>query len=172
MIRTCIKCGEIYPATTEYFYYSKHCKNGIRPRCKKCVNAEHRVYCKNNKEKIAAYRRQYQRRIYKNNPEKYRLKNHKNRNPVRVRNYDLLRRYGITQEQYTQILEQQNGVCAICEKPETAKNQYGLKRLAVDHNHKTNKIRGLLCNRCNTRLMIIEDGEYLKKAQNYLDINS
>lgn len=63
------------------------------------------------------------------------------------RNNYLLRKYGITEEQYEQILEAQAGKCAIClKKPRT-------RRLAVDHNHKTGKIRGLLCSRCNHGLL-------------------
>src|SRR4030042_4253907 len=51
----------------------------------------------------------------------------------------LKNKYGMTLEEYDKILEQQNGVCKICGKI----NLNG-KRLAVDHNHKTGKIRGLL----------------------------
>lgn len=52
-------------------------------------------------------------------------------------------RYGITPEQYTILLTMQRGVCAICQKPPFR------VRLAIDHDHKTGKIRGLLCRRCN-----------------------
>lgn len=55
--------------------------------------------------------------------------------------------YGLTAEQYDDLLKLQGGKCAICRRrPKT-------KRLAVDHSHKTNEVRGLLCSRCNHDLM-------------------
>jgi len=56
-------------------------------------------------------------------------------------------------------LEAQGGHCAIC--PSTA-------RLVVDHNHKTNALRGILCHRCNVRLAAVEDLDFKNKAENYL----
>ena len=53
--------------------------------------------------------------------------------------------YGITPDDYNQLFQQQNGCCAIC-----GKHQSKLKRrLDVDHDHKSGKVRGLLCNPCN-----------------------
>lgn len=61
------------------------------------------------------------------------------------RNRTLERTFGITSEEYDIILANQNGVCAICEIPST-------RRLHVDHDHDSGKVRGLLCARCNTCL--------------------
>lgn len=58
--------------------------------------------------------------------------------------------YGLTLEQYDQMFEQQGGVCAICSERERRKRKNKTLRLCVDHNHQTNKIRGLLCSHCNT----------------------
>ena len=55
-------------------------------------------------------------------------------------------------EQYNQMALAQNGVCAICKK----ENSNGIK-LSVDHNHKTGKVRGLLCQRCNFVIGEISD---------------
>lgn len=75
-------------------------------------------------------------------------------------------RYGITDEQYQQLLAEQNFVCAICGKEERVEG----RSLAVDHDHETNLIRGLLCNRCNRALGLFnDDPELLKKAFEYLD---
>lgn len=65
--------------------------------------------------------------------------------------YHLRRNYGITREQYNWMLEVQGGVCAICRQPETTSNpaRHTVKRLAVDHDHRTGQIRGLLCSNCN-----------------------
>jgi hypothetical protein len=58
----------------------------------------------------------------------------------------------LPQEDYEEILYRQKGVCAICDKPET-----GNKRLAVDHQHGTKVIRGLLCSKCNTGIGLFND---------------
>lgn len=65
----------------------------------------------------------------------------------RQRDLYLQRTYGITAEEYDAILDHQEGRCAICLKPPKA------KRLAVDHDHRTGLVRGLLCTNCNHRLL-------------------
>lgn len=70
--------------------------------------------------------------------------------------------YGITKEQYTAMAALQNGVCLICKiKP---------KCLVIDHCHKTDKIRGLLCNLCNVGLGAFKDNsKFLIEASKYLE---
>lgn len=75
----------------------------------------------------------------------------------------LLYCYGMTLRQYEILLGAQLGGCAVCGKPPT-----GTKPLAVDHNHKTGEVRGLLCSRCNCGLGYIEHSDWLAKAVNYL----
>lgn len=89
----------------------------------------------------------------------------------RVRNYEYLSIYGITLDQYNQLAKNQNYGCAICGQPETLKHQTGvLRNLAVDHNHSTGEIRGLLCDKHNRGLGLFQDNvEYLKKAIQYLE---
>ena len=61
-------------------------------------------------------------------------------------------KYGITLEEYNILLEKQLYACAICKEPENQISWGKSKRLSVDHNHKTGKVRGLLCQKCNTTL--------------------
>lgn len=61
----------------------------------------------------------------------------------------LKKKYGISIKQYNKLLKQQKGCCAICGKTEKENKQ----RLSVDHSHKTNFVRGLLCKFCNSRLL-------------------
>lgn len=68
------------------------------------------------------------------------------------RHYGLKRYYGLSGEQYGQMLADQKGVCAICSKPETAVFNGQVKVMHVDHCHATNKIRALLCGNCNNML--------------------
>jgi len=70
------------------------------------------------------------------------------------RNKHLKREYGITLDEYNKMHDAQNGLCAMCFQPETVKSHHTgeVRYLAVDHDHNTGKIRGLLCFRCNTML--------------------
>ena len=92
-------------------------------------------------------------------------------NPDRARNYMLLRRHGITLDEYQVRLDEQKGVCAICYREETdiGNNSNKARALAVDHNHNTGEIRGLLCASCNIGLGKFGDSEeILARAVNYL----
>lgn len=82
-------------------------------------------------------------------------------NPIVVKNYVLKRRYGATVQKYNELLENQKGCCAIC------KIHYSEFERAfhIDHCHKSNKIRGLLCVNCNTALgHFKEDVNLLEQA--------
>lgn len=89
----------------------------------------------------------------------------------RVNNY-LKSRYNITYEIYEQMLKDCNYQCPICnyehkEVPEKFARKRG--RLAVDHDHTTGKVRGLLCHQCNKAIGLFrESPEVLKKAIVYL----
>lgn len=77
--------------------------------------------------------------------------------------YNRKRKLGITKENYIELLEEQKGVCSICKQTCT-------KSLAVDHDHTTGKIRGLLCNSCNRGLGYLKDSvAILKAATSYLE---
>ena len=72
--------------------------------------------------------------------------------------------YGMSRQQYAELFVAQGGRCAIClAQPRT-------KALVVDHNHKTGEVRGLLCNRCNHRVLGAshENIAILKRAIDYL----
>lgn len=80
-----------------------------------------------------------------------------------------LRKFGLTIEDYERMLLEQDGVCAICRRPETARNQHGPIRLSVDHCHKTNRVRGLLCGNCNNGIGRFKDDPLiLQSATDYL----
>lgn len=80
----------------------------------------------------------------------------------KARKYNLLRNYGITEQDYERMLIDQDGVCKICGYPPHGhgKNPES-KKLHVDHDHKTGEVRGLLCSRCNGAL-----GWYEKQKEN------
>ena len=97
--------------------------------------------------------------------DKARVKKRHEENPERTRNNDLKRNYGITLDEHTQMYGEQNGVCAVCEKPGDGK----WKKLCVDHDHKTGKVRQLLCRNCNMILgQVDDDANHLRKLTAYL----
>jgi hypothetical protein len=80
-----------------------------------------------------------------------------------VANYNLRKHYGITIKQYDELLKKQNNKCAIC-------NRESIYKLHVDHNHKSGKVRGLLCGSCNRGIGLFgESLELLQKAKEYLN---
>lgn len=75
-----------------------------------------------------------------------------------------LKRYGLTENDVSELLAKQRGVCAICKMA---------SRLCVDHCHSTGRVRGLLCDRCNRRLGVVEAIERsgtLARTLEYLDL--
>lgn len=108
------------------------------------------------------------RRYTRKNPDKVKAWGikWKTANPEKLLSSRLKCWYGITLDDFNIILVSQNGVCAICQKPETSKRT---NRLSVDHNHKTGKIRGLLCTKCNTALGLLNENiKLLEESINYL----
>jgi hypothetical protein len=86
------------------------------------------------------------------------------KDPDRHKSNDLKCKYGITLQEWTTLFEFQGKCCAICKCGES-------KTWSTDHNHSTNKIRGILCNNCNTALGLFRENatalfnaiEYLKR---------
>lgn len=96
---------------------------------------------------------------------------HRDAKPEMHRAYSLKSIYGIKLEDYARMLNEQNGVCAICGKPETKIKNGKLAMLSVDHCHNSTKVRGLLCGNCNLGIGYFQDDivrlenaiEYLKR---------
>jgi len=118
----------------------------------------------NRKKRDAEYRRRNAKSI----SEKYKRIYREWKINGKWRKYDL-KRYGITPEQYDEILAAQNCCCAICGIEESKLP----RRLFVDHDHKTGKVRGLLCSNCNFVLGYSKDDvSVLKNSITYLSINN
>ena len=144
-MKVCTKCKRDLPLSEFWGHvYGAYKK---RPRCKDCLRIENRVYDK------------------RNNKSEEKIKRRENK-PFNKREANLMRRYGIKLSAYNELLESQNGVCAICKLPPLEG-----KMLCVDHNHKTGKIRGLIHTKCNQAIAFLNDdpnacinaAEYLRK---------
>lgn len=119
------------------------------------------------KEKRSSYNKKY-RGKYKDYLKKY-YENNREKISKRSRNSAYKKKFGITIEEYDRMLISQNGVCAICNIPEISLRN---THFSVDHCHKTGKVRGLLCYKCNTTLGFVNDNtKVLKNAINYLNLS-
>lgn len=130
------------------------------------------------KERLAISRRKWRKNSlkYKENRKKFnkipRSEEKKKRQSTpeykeKIRIWQVKTRFGLTKEQYLELYAKQNYCCAICGKHEKDNKQ----RLAIDHNHITNTIRGLLCSKCNSLLGYVnEDIKILENAIKYLEI--
>lgn len=138
-------------------------KRRDRRRLRKLDLERHEV----DKEKARVYR--VANRVAIAAKDKLRKKEFYDRNSIRVldRALDnrLKRLYGITRDDYNHILLSQDGGCAICGKQSPPRRG----RLAVDHDHVTGQIRGLLCSKCNQAIgLLSEQPALLRKAAQYL----
>lgn len=127
-----------------------------------------KIRYQNNSDKIKLKSRLWR----KNNLEKAKLinKTWRKNNPKKIKELKL-KKYGITVDQYNEMLVSQNGVCAICLKYETdTDNRSGkIRALAVDHNHITGEVRQLLCGSCNKAIGLLQDNPLLvKNVADYL----
>lgn len=142
-MRECRVCNKHLPLTS----FHRSGNRGYRTDCKDCRNNHRRQFRQENKHIF----------FEKENTPEFKAKS---------KAKSLKRNYGITSDQFDQLNTIQQGLCAICNKPENHKHK---KHLSVDHNHKTGKVRGLLCHSCNVVLGLIkEDLGILESIKQYL----
>lgn len=161
----CTKCKEDKPESD--FYRRSSTKKGYTSHCKKCCS----VWAAENQELVKKARQKWLDSNYdkaKESKKKYKISN-REKLKSDYRTWRLKNQYGITDEDYSRMLEQQNGVCIICGKPEIRVQHGKVQPLTIDHNHETGKIRGLLCFKCNTAIgKLNDDVALLERAILYL----
>ena len=150
--------------------------------CKKCGGTER--YLSGNKPCVQCARKNSQRRWNEGKTAEWRQNKKEQVNASNRKAYNSLsddqkkirnRRqqvalYGLTLEQYDALLTEQNGVCAICKKSETASIK---KNMCIDHDHKTGKVRQLLCDKCNRGIGYFNESiDVLEQAVLYLKKHS
>jgi hypothetical protein len=147
---------------------------------------QRRAWREANKERTAAYNKKWraenaekckeysrQRALSGKGAASSKASYHRHRDSIRARvnarayGYVLMRKYGLSREQYEALLLAQDGRCAICSSTRSAK-----RRLAVDHDHETGAVRALLCVPCNAGLGGFGDrADLLEKAALYLRLH-
>lgn len=179
--KTCTRCNQTKPLTE--FAIKAERKDGRATICKSCLAAYRRKKYQEQEEPvpIPEIKRCPQcqqikpasdfRKDKLNGLSSWCISCFKNRynTPDANRKHTLKRAYGLSVEQFEQMRLDQNGLCAICHQ----EPPHGRQGLVVDHDHKTGKVRGLLCNSCNRLLGSFEDGlinnaEFAQDAQRYL----
>jgi hypothetical protein len=134
-MKTCRGCGESRPLAD--FGADRRNKDGLMAVCRPCQNAR----------SLASKRRIPRDQLAE-----------------RERRTQLKMRYGTTPEEYEAMERAQDGVCAICYRPNPG------RRMAVDHDHRTGRVRGLLCDPCNLGIGKLGDNsDRLRAAAMYLD---
>lgn len=93
-------------------------------------------------------------------PKKYRALRKEVKRRAARRGYHIQKRYGISMMDYMDMLTKQDNACAICKKP-SGLTVSGRPSLYVDHDHKTGKVRGLLCARCNMLMSFLDQDNWV-----------
>lgn len=185
--QVCTKCN--IEQSIKEFRRDQHNPTGHHVHCRKCFNNYQKEYRARNKSSINSYANNYYKenaeRIKKmrilrkqgKSTEKYHSKNKSfsensyykrlGWKKTRERSWKQRGIIGMTYDLYEDMLKNQDNKCAICKLEHS-----NLKKLHVDHCHKTGKVRGLLCNNCNNGLGKLGDSvENLELAIQYLKQN-
>lgn len=141
-VKKCRICGRELPVS--YFYKRNSSRDGYRGECKECHANKSKAY----------------------------YNSHKAEHRVVSRRYSIKKNYGLTEDEFSALYESQGGKCAICGKSLTKVGKEKSKVANIDHDHKTGKVRGILCQGCNLGLGGFRDNpEYLLSALFYLNKN-
>jgi hypothetical protein len=158
-MKRCARCGE-WKDEPEFYSVTQRGVTRLRAICKDCLKAqlrdrsvdpkpegrictqcgEYKLLTDFHKHKITRYGVEPMCKVCR----LHKRREYSRKYPERVRNSDLKANYGITLDDYHEMVRRQDGKCAICGKAETP--------LKVDHNHHTGKVRGLLCHLCNAMI--------------------
>lgn len=165
--KVCIYCETEKPAADfhSHRYTTRTGRESVRLNsgCRECHNRRVKDGKRSNRDRVRERQREYRRK----NADKIRERNlaYRRANPRRHAGDNLKYKYGLTVEQYESMVVAQGGVCAACGRPPSGST----KKLRVDHNHKTGKVRDLLCHNCNVSLGLLgEDIQIIRSLILYL----
>lgn len=139
--RTCTKCLVTKPVELFHWVNAKQARR--RAICKPCHNEASLTYTRTRPEYVMGYER----------------------------NVRMGGKFGLASGEYDALSDAQNHLCAICRRPETARRKHTTLSLAVDHDHATGRVRGLLCRNCNIGIGLFSDDPVkLRAAALYLEM--
>lgn len=147
------------------FHKRSNRPDGLHIRCKDCFRL---IDQPKRLQYVKRYAEKNREKIRKSALNKYR-KSQQNTNEHKelIFKRNLKKLYGLSLEQYNSLLKQQKGLCKICRRVNT-----NGRRLSVDHNHITRKVRGLLCGPCNVAIGMLQDSpSRLQTVIKYLEQN-
>lgn len=165
--KVCKDCGSEKSVSEFYTTYGRYRYS----RCKPCWNKSRKSYSRDyskkwrqeNKEKLKAKRKQYyevnKEHIIKKADE-WRKASNLNQQKATFSSSRATHGYNLTWNEYQELIAKQKGEYVLCSRRP--------KKLFVDHDHFTGKVRGLLCPRCNQCLAAVEDDKLLKRMLQYL----
>ena len=140
--KTCRKCGARKPLSDFHKNRSERA-DGLQPWCKACSTATSYSYRHSEKGRVRVMLSRFN---------------------------NALKKYSLSEIEYNHMLAAQDYVCAICARPERHVVRGATKRLAVDHCHRTGKVRGLLCAHCNQAIGRLDDNpELIREAAEYVE---
>jgi hypothetical protein len=161
--KVCTKCGTAKPLTD--FHRQSGARDGHRPECKACNLALQRTRREANPELNRARVRAWRDANPGRDRDRMARFVEAGKRPLSNRRSHLKRKYGMTLEQYDEMLELQGGGCAICGRQPREDIS-----LHVDHCHETDVVRGILCFRCNNGIGdFANDPDLLRAAAVYLE---
>jgi len=173
----CAKCGQTRDLLKDWNKWS-----AARGECIFCFREHNKIrmqnFRENNKDnsEYVKRRQEYSKKYNTKNKEKI-MNNYKiHKDSPEFKNYYLKKYYGITLEEYNKIFELQNNKCAICKTSKPGHKR--INSFFVDHDHKTKKFRGLLCNRCNIAIGQVDENtnilsamtDYILSHKSYSDV--
>lgn len=142
LFKACTSCGEEKPIA-EFRNRGGSQKHLLKSRCNECLYHQHKKWTEDNPEAVQRYRAK----------DKWTLKKRCDR-------------HGITVEEFWTLYEEQDGTCPVCDTAIEAENS------AIDHNHETGVVRGILCKNCNRGLGLLGDSpDTMARAAQYLKRN-
>lgn len=143
--RTCTRCKQPFPATTEYFYRAPRVA-GLTFYCKTCTAfLQRKAYWKRKED----------------GTQQAKIDSWPSKQKRYARNSILIRNFGITIEDFEDMTKAQDNKCVLCNE---------VKYLVVDHSHTTGVVRGLLCIRCNVALasLVGDNPDRVDRVKTYL----
>lgn len=165
--KRCLDC-RVYKPLDDFNKRSQN-KDGREGRCRDCSKKNRKKWIEANWDKVTAQHHQWyvKNKDKQSDRAKVLYQEQKEERNKQTRTYRLQYDYGITEEDYKELLRKQEGKCAICGA--TKANNFR-DNLYVDHCHSTGIVRGLLCTRCNSCLGLFQDDvSILEAAIRYLN---